>query len=164
MEQEPQNNECCPVFRHELWDGRTHRWENKKFIKDSVPTLFHMPFPPLIGKKMTHMCDLAEKVNAMEGDKSEMLVLFHDPSAFKSEMYMQVNKEVPEANNVTISGTFVSKVFDGPYNAVPKFIKEMDAYLAESNQKAKDYYVHYAYCPGCMKKFGHNYMVLFAEV
>jgi len=24
--------------------------------------------------------------------------------------------------------------------------------------------VHYAYCPKCMKKFGHNYMILFAEV
>lgn len=31
-------------------------------------------------------------------------------------------------------------------------------------QFAKKYYVHYAYCPKCEKKFGHNYMILFAEV
>ncbi|MGE5348665.1 MAG: hydrolase, partial [Actinomycetota bacterium] len=65
---------------------------------------------------------------------------------------------------VTISGNFISRTFDGDYNAIPKFIRVMDQYLAESGKKAKDYYVHYAYCPKCAKKFGHNYMILFAEV
>ena len=47
---------------------------------------------------------------------------------------------------------------------IPKYIKEMETRLASENKKAKDYYIHYAYCPKCAKKFGHNYMVLFAEV
>ncbi|MGI9551057.1 MAG: hydrolase [Aurantibacter sp.] len=55
----------------------------------------------------------------------------------------------------------ISKVFDGAYNAVPKFIKQMDLYLSHHEQKAKKYYMHYAYCP---KEAGHNYMVLFAEL
>ncbi|MDD3732973.1 MAG: hypothetical protein PHU88_11430 [candidate division Zixibacteria bacterium] len=58
----------------------------------------------------------------------------------------------------------MSRVFDGGYNAIPKFIKIMDEYLAETGKKAKDYYIHYAYCPSCAKKFGHNYMILFAEI
>jgi hypothetical protein len=33
---------------------------------------------------------------------------------------MTVTKEIPGAENVQLSGTFLSKVFDGPYNAVPK--------------------------------------------
>jgi hypothetical protein len=70
---------------------------------------------------------------------------------------------VPQANNVTISGTFISKVFSGPYNAIPKFIKQMNEYLATQGKKAKDYYVHYAYCPKCAKKYGDNYMILFAQ-
>lgn len=40
----------------------------------------------------------------------------------------------------------------------------MDSYLSEQNKKAANYYVHYAYCPKCAEKAGHNYMVLFAEV
>ena len=58
----------------------------------------------------------------------------------------------------------MTRVFDGPYNAIPRFIKEMDEYLKESGKAAKDYYVHYAYCPKCAKEQGHNYMVLFALV
>jgi len=154
-------DECCPEFNPDKWDEKTNVWGEKSFIKETIPTLFHIPFPPTIGKKIAKMYDLAVQAKAEPEDKQDWLVLFHDPTPFKSEMFMSVTQDVPKANNVKISGTFISKVFDGPYNSVPKFIKEMNAYL---KKEAKDYYIHYAYCPKCAKKHGHNYMVLFAEV
>ncbi len=158
------DKECCPEFKPEKWDKKTLKWENKLFIKESIPTLFHIPFPPMIGKKIARMWDLAKKSQANISDKTDALILFRDPSAFKSEIYYSVTKEVEGANNATISGTFVARVFDGPYNAIPKNIKEMEAYLAKENKTPKDYYVHYAYCPKCAKERGHNYMILFAEI
>lgn len=158
------NNQCCPEFKPEKWDKKTWRWDNKKFIKDSLPTFFHMPFPPMIGKKITRMWTAVETAGAAAPDKTDTLILFRDPSAFKSEIYISVEKEVPAENNVAISGDFVSMVFDGGYNAVPKFVKIIDRYLAETGKKAKDYYIYYAYCPKCAEKFGHNYMIIFAQV
>ncbi|HRZ29269.1 MAG TPA: hypothetical protein P5052_00415 [Candidatus Paceibacterota bacterium] len=134
------------------------------FIKETIPTLFHMPFPPMIGQKITKMFTHAEKVNANLDNKEDTLILFADPSAFKSEIYLTVKSPIDNENNVTISGTFMSKVFDGGYNDVPKHIKQMDQYLNTINKKAKKYYIHYAYCPKCAKKFGHNYMIFFAEI
>ncbi|MBW2975238.1 hypothetical protein KY366_05965 [Candidatus Woesearchaeota archaeon] len=154
---------CCPKFSPNNWDKKTFKWKNKPFIKDSMPTLFHIPFPPMIGKKITSMYKLAKGAKA-DPPKKEWLVLFHDPHPFKSELYMSVKKPIKEANNAAISGTFFSRVFDGPYNAVPKFIREMNDSLSKKGKKADKYYVHYAYCPVCSKKFGHNYMVLFAGV
>ena len=159
-----QDQECCPEFQVDKWDNKTFTWDKKLFIKESVPTLFHMPFPPMIGKKMRKMCKLAEGAEADIPDMSDALVMFHDPSAFRSEIYYSVTKDVPGAHNTSISGTFEAKVFDGPYNAIPKHIKEMEGHLAKIGQEADDYYVHYAYCPDCAKKFGHNYMILFARV
>jgi hypothetical protein len=159
-----QDSECCPVFDVEKWDDKTLKWDRKLFIKESIPTLFHTPFPPMITKKMRKMCDLVERSDADLPDITDTLVLFHDPSAFRSEIYYSVSKEVTGANNTNISGTFEAKVFDGPYNAIPKFFKEMEEHLAVKGQKPDDYYVHYAYCPNCAEKFGHNYMILFAEV
>ena len=159
-----QDQECCPKFDPKKWNNRTLIWDKKPFIKESVPTLFHIPFPPMIGKKMKKMMELVEAAGANIQDLSEALVLFHDTSLFKSEIYYSVTHNVPEANNTTLSGTFVAEVFDGPYNAIPKHIKTMDKHLARDNFKAKDYYVHYAYCPKCAKKFGNNYKVLFAEL
>ena len=110
------------------------------------------------------MCKMAEDSKTMLSNKEDVLVLFADPSPFKSEIYLSVTGDVPSARNVKISGTFMSKVFDGPYNAIPKFIKQMNKCLANKNKKAKKYYVHYAYCPKCAKKYGHNHMILFAEI
>ena len=161
---ETQNQECCPKFEVEKWDKKTFNWENKLFLKESIPTFFHIPLPPMIGKKVMKMHYLAQKAEATIQDKSEALVLFRDPSAFKSEIYYAVTKEVDEGNNATISGSFVACVFDGPYNSIPKCIKEMINYLKEKDQIPKDYYVHYAYCPKCARESGHNYMILFALV
>ena len=154
--------ECCPKFHSDKWDEKTFIWDHKKFIKASVPTLFHIPLPPMIGNRVTKMMKLAEDSKKLSADKEEILLLFNDPSAFKSELFLSVTDTVPNAENITLSGTFMSKVFDGAFNAVPKFIKQMDSYLAKQDKKARDYYVHYAYCPKCAKEEGHNYMVLFA--
>ena len=161
---EKQSQECCPKFDIEKWDRKTFNWENKLFIKETISTFFHIPFPPTIGKKVMKMHFLAEKSDATIRDKTDALILFRDPSAFKSEIYYSVTKEVDGANNTAISGSFVSGVFDGPYNSVPKYIKEMEEFLKGREQEAKDYYVHYAYCPKCAKESGHNYMILFALV
>lgn len=53
--------ECCPKFNPKKWDGKTFIWKDKLFIKEVMPTIFHIPFPPMIGKKMTKLWDLADK-------------------------------------------------------------------------------------------------------
>ena len=157
--------ECCPKFNPKQWNNKTLNWNKKLFIMESIPTLFHIPFPPMIGKKITKMYNLAMKEKANPA-KKDWLVLFHDPSAFRSELFMNITKPIKskDAKNITISGNFYAKVFDGAYNAIPKFIKEINKILEKKGKKAEDYYVHYAYCPKCAKKTGHNYMILFAEV
>lgn len=164
MNNQIQNKECCPKFNPEKWDKKTLNWDSKKFIKDSVPELFHIPFPPTISKKITRMWKAIGQVGASSPNKEDTLILFRDPTPFKGEIYISVEKDVPTENNVVISGNFVCRVFSGPYNAVPEFIKEINGYLAKQGKKAKDYYIHYAYCPKCAKKYEDNYMIIFAQI
>ncbi len=156
--------ECCPRFNPRKWNGKTFVWKDKPFVVESIPTLFHIPFPPMIGSRITKMMNLITGAKKMGSKMDEVLVLFRDPSAFRSEIYISVTDKVAGANNAKISGTFVAKVFAGAYNSIPKFIKQMNEYLAKKGKKAKDFYVHYAYCPKCAQKFGDNYMILFAKV
>jgi len=162
-----QDQECCPEFNPKKWDKKEFHWKDKQFIKETIPTLFHIPFPPLIVKKITRMMNLATRANKIEEKKDEVLVLFQDPSAFKSNIYISVTEEVPGANNVKISGTFMAKVYDGPNKAIPAFVKDMNKYLEKEGKKVPsddEYYVHYAYCPKCEKKYGHQYMIFFARI
>jgi len=161
-----ENQECCPEFNPEKWDEKKFNWDGKQFIKESIPTFFHMPLPSMIGEKITKMMALATKADKINDKKDEVLILFQDPSAFTSNIYISVTGDVSGANNVKIPGNFIAKVYDGPYNAVPKFIKDMNIFLEKKGEKIPkndEYYIHYAYCPECEKKFGHNYMILFAR-
>ncbi len=154
---------CCPVFEPALWDGKTTVFEEKLFVKQVTPQLFHFPLPGSIGRMMTRTWAALEAAQARPAD-GEFLWLSCDPSPWKCEHYLAATREVPGLENVKLSGTFLTKVFDGPFNHVPRWIKAMDAYLAEQGKTAKKYYFYYTTCPKCAKKYGHNYVVVFAEV
>lgn len=155
---------CCPEFDLEKWNEKTFHWDHKKFLKASLPTFFHIPLPSMIGSRIRKLMKHAETSKVLPQNMEDVLLLFTDPNAFKSEIYLSVTADVPEARNTTLSGTFVGKVFDGAYRDMPQFIKRMESFLMGQHKKAEKYYVHYAYCPKCARKYGHNYMVLFAKV
>jgi hypothetical protein len=154
---------CCPVFDPALWDEKTHVWEKKLFIKDIVPQLFHQPLPWSVNRTIQRMWNKALEADAAP-EMKEFLLLAYDPSPWKSEFYMTVTKEIPGTENVQLSGTFLSKVFDGPYNAVPKWIEEMSQYVHSSGKTGGKYYIYFTTCPKCARLYGHNYAVVFAEV
>jgi hypothetical protein len=154
---------CCPEFDPTPWDNKKHVWKEKLFLKDAVPQLFHIPLPTMYGKVVTRMWNKVNLYGAAP-DLKDFLLLAHDPSPFKSELLMAITKEVPGEEVVKLSGTYISRIFDGPYNNVPKYIKETNGYLASLKLKARKYYFYFAYCPECAKKYGHNYIVAIAEV
>ncbi len=157
------DKECCPEFNPAPWDKKSHEWQNKLFIKSTIPQLFHMPLPFMVSRMITRQWKKAEAAGATP-DLKDFLWLAYDPSPWKSEHYIYVTKEVPGVENVKLTGTFISKVYDGPYNAVPKWIKDMEKYLAGLKQKPLKYYFYFTTCPKCAKKYGHNYIVAFAQV
>ena len=152
---------CCPKFNPVPFQEKTHVWKDKLFVMGKVMQIMHIPLN--MGSVITKLWNQIEAANAKVPDK-DILMLAYDPSPWISEFYINVSKEIPGMTNVRLSGTYISKVFDGPYNAVPQWIKEFDEYLLKKNKKAKKYYFYYTTCPKCAKKYGHNYCVAFAEV
>jgi len=154
---------CCPKFDPEPWNEKIHNWKDKLFIKDTVRQIFHKPLQSSMKKTIGGMWQKAQDAKA-DPKINDFLLLATDPSPWKSELYMTVTKNVPEIENVKLSGTFLSKVFDGPYNAVPKWLKEMEKYVSSQGKKTKKYYIYFTTCPKCAKIYGHNYAVAFAQV
>jgi hypothetical protein len=156
-------NLCCPPFDPTPWEEKTHVWEDRLFVKHRIPTFFHIPWPPMIGRMMTRMWTKAQEANAAP-DLKDFLVLAYDPTPFRCEYYMSVLKEVPGMENVKLSGTFISKVFDGPYSSAPKWIKDMESLVAAQGKSVLKHYLYYTTCPKCAKLHGHNYVVAFAQI
>lgn len=159
MTEQTPSPECCPKFDPKPWDGKNFRWENKKFIKDKVFTLFYMPinFGPVI-KKMN------AKVEKAGGKMQDWMGLSDHTSKWNMDLYLAVDKKIPDAKNVTISGKFISKVYEGEFKDTGKWCKDFEKFTDSKGIKIKKTYMWYTTCPKCAKKWGKNYVVIMGEI
>lgn len=153
------SNECCPRFDPEPWDGTTRTWEDKLFVKDRVRSCFHIPLN--FGAAMRRNMRAIEAAGA---STEAMAVLSDENSLWGADIYIEVAKEVPGAAMASLSGTFLSKVFEGPYREVRKWMEEMAVYVRARDKALRKLYVYYTTCPKCAKTYGKNYVVLLAQV
>jgi len=150
---------CCKRFNPKPWDKKVITFKNKLFLKDHVRSLFHIPLN--FGRVMAR--DM-EKIAAAGALAKEPLMLSDECSLFGSDLYIAVGKNVPGAKMVRLSGRFLSKVFEGPFSSMGKWIQEMDAYAKRKGVKPKKTYFFYTTCPACAKVYGKNYTVLLAQI
>jgi hypothetical protein len=151
--------ECCPKFDPASWDEKVFNWDNKKFIKDKVFTLFYMPIN--FGAVMIRMNKNLEKVGAKMLDG---LCLSDHISMWKMDLYLAVDKEIPGADNVTLSGQFFSKVYEGAFKDTGKWTKDFEDYAKGQKIEVKKMYMWYTTCPKCAKKYGKNYVVIVGQI
>lgn len=155
------NQPCCPKFEPQGWEGKTFSWNDRLFIKDNVRTFLHVPLN--MGKVISRMWNRIQESHAETG-MDNWLMLSYDFSPWRSEQFMPVAKEVPGAENVKISGNFICKVFEGPYQNAGKWHKETEEYIKSLGKQPKKIYFYYTTCPKCAKIHGKNYVVTLAEV
>ena len=154
-----QSVECCARFNPEPWDDKTITWENKRFVKDRVTSFLHIPLN--FGAVMKRNVGVIE---AAQAKPENMVVLADENSLWGADVYIEVTKDIPGANMATISGTFISKVFEGPYKNVRKWIEEMKTFVAAKGKTLSKLYFYYTTCPKCAKKYGKNYVVILAKI
>ena len=150
---------CCPRFDPDRWDEHEITWENKWFVKDRVRSFCHIPMN--FGSVMKRV---ANKIEAADAQSEEMVVLADENSLWGADVYVDVSKEVPEAQMARLSGTFVCKVFEGPYKNMRTWINQMHEYVKSREKETKKLYFYYTTCPRCAKAYGKNYVVLLAQV
>ena len=150
---------CCPRFDPRPWEDKEIKFQDKLFLKDHVRSFLHIPlnFDKIMVKNM-------EKIKAANALTPELLLLSDEKSMWGSDVYIAVSKEVPGAQMEKISGTFLSKVFEGPYKNMGKWAKEMQSFVKSKGKELKKMYFFYTTCPKCAKFYGKNYTVIMAQV
>lgn len=159
MENQKQAGECCPKFNPEPWDNKEFNWENKKFIRGKVFTFFHVPMN--FGSIITGLLGSAARAGVQT---PEMMCLSDHTSKWNMDIYLAVDREVPGADNATLSGKFLSKVYEGSFKETGKWCQDYQNYVKAKNLAIKKMYMWYTTCPKCAKKWGKNYVVIVAQV
>jgi hypothetical protein len=156
---ETKSLECCPPFDPSLWDGKTIEWNGKKFIRDKVFTFFHIPMN--FGSVMKR---LDEKVRRAKATMPDWLCLADHASKWSMHVYLAVDKEIPDAENVSLSGKYLCKVYEGPYKDTGKWCKDFEVFAKSKGLEIGKWYMWYTTCPKCAKKYGKNYVAIFGKV
>jgi hypothetical protein len=151
---------CCPRFKAEGWDGQELHFEDKRFVKAKTRSIFHIPLN--MGSVFPSTFGAIEAAQAKNDD--DFIVLSRDPSPWRSEHYFSVTRDVPEQEMVSMTGDFMTKVFEGPFKDAGKWEKEMAAYVESRGRTVKKTYYFYTTCPKCAKQYGKNYVVAVSEV
>lgn len=154
-----QNQECCPEFHPEKWDHKTFTWENKRFVKDKLLTFFYMPIG--FGKTMQRVVSKIEDAGVNSPD---WLCLCDHTSRWNMDVYVEVDGEVANAENVTMDGEYYSRVYEGPYKNTKEWCDNYESDVKAQEKKLNKMYMWYAYCPRCAKKYGKNYVAVIGEV
>ena len=150
---------CCDPFDPEPWQEKEIVWKDKLFVKDHVTSFLHIPLN--MGKKIVKNIKLIEKADAKA---SYQLMLTDEKSLWGADIYIDVSKEVHGAHMAKLSGTFLTKVFEGPHQNAGKWAREMDGYVKSKGKSINKLYFSYTTCPRCSKAYGKNYVVLFAQI
>jgi hypothetical protein len=150
---------CCEPFDPEPWQEKEIVWQNKLFVTDNVTSFLHIPLN--YGKKVVKNLDFIKKAGA---EAPHQLMLTDEKSMWGSDIYIEATKEVSGARMAKISDTFLTKVFEGPYQDAGKWAKEMEKFVKGKSKEMKKLYFYYTTCPKCAKAYGKNYVVLFAQV
>ena len=150
---------CCPPFDPRPWLDREIAWHAKPFVKDHIRCLFHMPLN--MGRTVMKDMTLIDRAHA---GVDHRLMLSDAKSPWGADLYIEVSGVVPQASMAYLSGTFLTRVFEGPFLNAGRWAQDMKDYVRAKGRTLEQLYFGYTACPKCAKAYGKNYVVLFAEV
>jgi len=151
---------CCPRFVPEPWNETELQWNDKLFVRDRVRCLFYMPLN--FGKVMTRV--MARIAQAEAFTPSAPIALSDHTSRWNMDLYIEVSREIPNAQHTRLSGSFLSKVFEGPFKNTGQWCSQMKEWVQSRGKTVKRLLMYYTTCPKCAKHYGKNYVVILAEV
>ena len=150
---------CCPPFDPATFQDKEITWAGKTFVKERVHSIFHVPLD--MGRKLTKAMRLIESAHATTAQR---LILSDELSPWRSDLYIDANGPVEGAETAVLSGTFLTRVYEGPFRDAPKWCADMAARVVAKGRTLKKTYLGFTTCPACAKAYGKNYVVVLAQV
>ena len=152
---------CCAIPNIAEWDERELVFHDKRFVRMYTRSFLYMPLN--MSKVMAAIQAQASEAKATV-PAQETMTLSRDLSPWKAEQLYAISKPVQGADNVTLEGSFLTKVFEGPYQNVKNWYGDLQKLAASRQRTITDTYFFYTTCPKCAKHYGKNYVIGLVKV
>ena len=153
------SEECCKVISPAEWDKKEIVWRDKPFFRSRYFAFLHVPVN--IGKKITEGMKKIEEA----GLQMEQMVLSRNDGLWGADILIPIKTKTDIFEMEMITGRFLTRLFDGHYGDMRKWIRETRSWCREKGFEPEEYIFWYATCPKCAKKRGDKaQVVVFAKV
>lgn len=152
---------CCAIPNVKDWDKKIVKFENRHFIRMYTKSFLHVPLN--MAKVMKSLNEAATSANA-NLEPEQAIILSRDISAWKAEQLYGVSKPIEGLDNVTLNGTFITMVFEGPYQDAKKWYDTAIDYAKGQRNEVDNVYFFYTTCPKCAKHYGKNYTISLTQI
>jgi hypothetical protein len=150
---------CCPPFDPTTFKQGDVTWTEKLFVVDQVAAFLHVPLN--LGRRVLRNQRLIDTAGATP---VQPIMLCDDKSPWRTDIYIEVTKPVPGATMAKLSGTYVTRVYEGPYSQAGKWAEDLRRRVTAQGREIEKIYFAYTSCPRCARAYGKNYVVLFAQL
>jgi len=150
---------CCTLIEPSEWDKQTFEFDNKLFAKAQTRSIMHIPL-----NMSSVMRKAQQAIDDVDAAEKEWIILSKEVSPWKAEHYFAVTRDVPVLDMEHLSGTFMTKVFEGPFKNAGEWYEQLVEFVKDAGKTPVQTYFFYTTCPNCSKTYGKNYVVGFAQV
>jgi len=126
--------------------------------------------PLTFGSAMKRACDAMKAAGIEQKEPTDLTVLSDMTSKWSTRIFVSLpdgTTSVPNATVTNLSGTYVSKLYEGPYSNFGSWIQDLQDHIKTTHGEDLDpceILAFYTTCPGCAKTYGKNYTILFAPL
>jgi hypothetical protein len=151
MSDNPTN--CCPRFRPEAWEGVELHLDAKPFARAETRSIMHIPvnFGRVFGRVMAKL--------EPDFDPHDHIVLSRELSPWKAEHLFAHKTPLEGEEMATLSGTFITKTFEGPFSDAGKWDAEMRGLAKARGCDDPEVYFFHTTCPKCARVYGKSPVV-----
>lgn len=124
---------CCPRFNPEGWDGQDLHFKDKPFIRATTKSAMHIPLT--MGAVFARVQNQLQDAGGYDPD--DFIVPSRDLSPWQAEHLFSVSRPVPGEEATTLTGDFVTRVFEGPCRDAKHWYHEMAALARERGRRPR---------------------------
>lgn len=151
---------CCVRMNSREWDLKQHVWKREPFFVVKHGLFFHIPIN--FGGIVKTAMDQLEKTYKPE---YPFMMLERELNWFTGKLMVALKKPAKGPDVEYLSGTFISKVFNGPYNRLGPAVQELAEHVRKKRgARPTEFYFWYTVCPRCAKKLGGYQTIIFARM
>ncbi len=151
---------CCAKFNPVGWDDRVLHFNHNLSTGAITKSAMHVPLN--MGRVFSRVQGHIEDAAAMKED--EVLVLSRELGPWEAEHYFAVNRDVEGEDMTTLSGDFLTRVFEGGYSKAEDWCHEMEVAARAHGKAPGRVFMYYTTCPKCANAYQENYVVGVVEI